>query len=145
MPASWNDQYTFILTHCGANNVFYFLKSKSITLKEITRPVWIISKYLGLSENQTDSSLPSQLPPAAIRGQKSPAGLISLRKCGGNLSIILSLKHPLFFPMASGQLMPFDSLFLVINGECSLLGACPVPPGVAVLYLPFFFLFFFFM
>lgn len=34
-------------------------------------------------------------PPVAIRGQKSPAGLISLRKCTGNLSIILSLNHPL--------------------------------------------------
>lgn len=49
-------------------------------------------------------------PPAAIRGQKSLAGLISLRKCGGNLSIILSLKHPLFFLMAPGQLMSFVSL-----------------------------------
>lgn len=106
MPASWNDQYLYIFTHCGANTVLFW-KSDSITLNGIIRPIWTISKYLGLSENQTDSSLPSQLPPAAVRGQKSPAGLISLRKCGANLSIILSLKHPLFFLMASAQLISF--------------------------------------
>lgn len=53
-------------------------------------------------------------PPAAIRGQKSLAGLISLRKCTGNLSIILSLKHPLFFLMAPGQLMSFASLAISV-------------------------------
>lgn len=93
IPASWNDQSIFSFTHCVS-----FLKIESITLRGIIRPIWTISKYLGLSENQTDSSLPSQLPPAAIRGQKSPAGLISWRKCGGNLSITLSLKHPQFSP-----------------------------------------------
>lgn len=87
---------------------FILKKVNQYLFKGIIRPIWTISKYLDLSENQTDSFLPP--PPAAIRGQKSLAGLISLRKCSGNLSIILSLKHPLFLLMAPGQPMSFASL-----------------------------------
>lgn len=68
---------------------FILKKMNLYVFKGIIGPIWTISKYLDLSENQTVSC-----PPVAIGGQKSPAGLISLRKCTGNLSIILSLSHP---------------------------------------------------